>query len=331
MADITENPSPLELTLIDYLNQGQTLPFFVNTDWLRELQVFSNSGIIDPASIGGNGPIIMIGEDIFTIEPRPDCGPAAPTSGVSGLVISTAAGVGYDNTWSISPYSVPDAPGLFIIPVEYRGEFSVGQVVKISGALTGSYFSPVIGGPTADDSSYLIATITEIVYNTSPVQVQGQTLSTSYYFFVDITQRVGIGTHYSWKFILQDDQTEFTSQYNLDLQSSQFRYENIFRGKVDSLFPPDKFFKFNLDGCVRGGSAANGAGGPWATGGLISPDVNPYNSSVYTGTQVDPGQQYSADTTNQNSPASLIVNQQANQVLAGNVTSTVAFAFQGIF
>lgn len=318
---------PFQTTVAQYLAQGQDIPFFVNAAWLTALQKFSSSGIVDPRKIGATGPIITIGDDVFSIESQPDCGPNDQTSEVTGLLISTAStSVGYDNTWSISPTSVPDAPGQFIVPVEYRGEFSVGQVVKISGALTGSYFSPVIGGPTADDSSYLIATITEIVYNTSPVEVQGQILSTSYYFFVDITQRVGIGTHYSWKFILQDGQTELTTQSTQVQQSSQFRYDNIFRGKIDSLFPPNKFFKFNLDGIIRGGSASNGAGGPWATGGLNGPNTNPGNSTAYAVPIVaNIETYYSAPETDTTSQPVLILNQQASMVLNDEDLQTVFF------
>lgn len=181
MADITENPSPLEFALLDFLNKGQQLPFFLNTEWLQALQVFGNSGITDPTSIGGSGPVIMIDDDIFTIEPKPDCGP--------------------------------------------------------------------------DDTD---------------------------------------------------------------------RYENVFRGKVDSLFPPDKFFKFNLDGCIRGGSCANGAGGPWATGGLVGPDVNPYNSAEYPDGVSFPITELPADVET-------VLNQQAADKLSGTPSATAAVAFQGIF
>ncbi len=73
------NLSPLQLALIHYMRDGQEVPFFINHDWLRALTTFADSGIIAPADVGGFGPVIIDDTEsspqIYTIEPKPDCGP----------------------------------------------------------------------------------------------------------------------------------------------------------------------------------------------------------------------------------------------------------------
>lgn len=52
------------------------------------------------------------------------------------------------------------------------------------------------------------------------------------------------------------------------------RYEYVYAGTKQDLLPNS----WSFDGIlVRGGSAANGAGGPWGTGGLTSQDPTPNN------------------------------------------------------
>jgi hypothetical protein len=67
--------SPLQLAAAYYMIQGQQVPFFVNHDWLRALRVFCDSGIVDPKRVGGTGPVVVKGDDVYTIERAPDCGP----------------------------------------------------------------------------------------------------------------------------------------------------------------------------------------------------------------------------------------------------------------
>jgi len=73
------NLSPLQLALIYYMREGQEVPFFINHDWLRALTTFADSGIISPDQVGGSGPIVIDNTvnppKVFTIEPKPDCGP----------------------------------------------------------------------------------------------------------------------------------------------------------------------------------------------------------------------------------------------------------------
>lgn len=126
--------SPLQLALLYYVQQGQQSPFFVNRDWLQALKTFADSGVVDPKVIGGTGPIITRGDDVYTIEPKPDCGP--------------------------------------------------------------------------DDTD---------------------------------------------------------------------RYDLLYRGKSSNLFPTDQYWQCSTDQLIRGGSAADGAGGPWATGGIDGPASNPVN------------------------------------------------------
>jgi len=52
------------------------------------------------------------------------------------------------------------------------------------------------------------------------------------------------------------------------------RYEYVYAGTKQDLAPDS----WEFDGIlIRGGSAANGAGGPWGTGGLTSQDPTPNN------------------------------------------------------
>lgn len=67
--------SPLQLAATYYMVEGKQVPFFINHDWLRSLNVFCNSGILDPKTVGGNGPVVVKGDDIYTIENASDCGP----------------------------------------------------------------------------------------------------------------------------------------------------------------------------------------------------------------------------------------------------------------
>jgi hypothetical protein len=53
------------------------------------------------------------------------------------------------------------------------------------------------------------------------------------------------------------------------------RYEKVSVGPIGTVAPST--WTFNAI-TVRGGSAANGAGGPWGTGGLTSQDPTPENS-----------------------------------------------------
>jgi len=126
--------SPLQLALLYYVQQGQQSPFFVNRDWLQALKTFADSGVVNSSVIGGSGPIVTRGDDVYTIEPKPDCGP--------------------------------------------------------------------------DDTD---------------------------------------------------------------------RYDLMYKGKVSNLFPDNEFWRCSPDQLVRGGSSADGAGGPWATGGIDGPASNPVN------------------------------------------------------
>jgi hypothetical protein len=67
--------SPLQLAAAYYMIQGQQVPFFVNHDWLRALRVYCDSGIVNPRQVGGSGPVVVKGDDVYTIERAPDCGP----------------------------------------------------------------------------------------------------------------------------------------------------------------------------------------------------------------------------------------------------------------
>ena len=69
------NLSSLQLALLHYMREGQEVPFFINHDWLRALTTFADSGIVRPTTVGGFGPVIVKGNVIYTIEPKPDCGP----------------------------------------------------------------------------------------------------------------------------------------------------------------------------------------------------------------------------------------------------------------
>lgn len=73
------NRSPLQLALIYYMGEGQEVPFFINHDWLRALTTFATSGVVNPNTVGGFGPIVVDDSAeppaIYTIEPKPDCGP----------------------------------------------------------------------------------------------------------------------------------------------------------------------------------------------------------------------------------------------------------------
>lgn len=53
------------------------------------------------------------------------------------------------------------------------------------------------------------------------------------------------------------------------------RYEKVYLGTRQTLLPSSWSF---TGVTVRGGSVANGAGGPWGTGGLSSQDPTPNNS-----------------------------------------------------
>lgn len=67
--------SVLQPALLYYMTQGQQIPFFINKDWLLALKTFCDSGIVNPRQIGGNGPVIVENNQVYTIEPRPNCGP----------------------------------------------------------------------------------------------------------------------------------------------------------------------------------------------------------------------------------------------------------------
>jgi hypothetical protein len=70
--------SPLQLAATYYMIEGQQVPFFINHQWLKALNVFCNSGILDPKQVNGQGPVVVkgtINADVYTIENKPDCGP----------------------------------------------------------------------------------------------------------------------------------------------------------------------------------------------------------------------------------------------------------------
>lgn len=74
----------------------------------------------------------------------------------------------------------------------------------------------------------------------------------------------------------------------------------------------------SIDQLVRGGSACNGAGGPWATGGLTGPDTSPGNGEdlpppIYSNAVAQYG------IPNANSSVNLYLNQQASIVIAGRI------------
>jgi hypothetical protein len=70
------NLSPLQPAISYYMAQGQQTPFFVNHDFLRQLTVFADSGIVTPAKVNVPAGIAVIaeGDDIYVIRGAQDCG-----------------------------------------------------------------------------------------------------------------------------------------------------------------------------------------------------------------------------------------------------------------
>jgi hypothetical protein len=78
------NLSPLQIAAAYYMDQGEQIPFFINNDWLRALNVFCNSGIVTPRSLGIESAateneaylsIIIIDDGVYLQRKAPDCGP----------------------------------------------------------------------------------------------------------------------------------------------------------------------------------------------------------------------------------------------------------------
>ena len=67
--------SPLQLAAIYYMIEGKQIPFFINHAWLKALNVYCNSGILDPKQVGATGPVVVKEDKIYSIETAPDCGP----------------------------------------------------------------------------------------------------------------------------------------------------------------------------------------------------------------------------------------------------------------
>lgn len=76
------NLSPLQIAAAYYMDQGQQIPFFINNEWLRALNIFCNSGLVTPRSLGiavddneAYLSIILVGDDVYLQRKAPDCGP----------------------------------------------------------------------------------------------------------------------------------------------------------------------------------------------------------------------------------------------------------------
>lgn len=84
------NLSPLQVAAAYYMDQGQQIPFFINNEWLVALNIFCNSGILTPQSLGSDvsqsnldrydyssGVLSIIDQDgaLYLQRRAPDCGP----------------------------------------------------------------------------------------------------------------------------------------------------------------------------------------------------------------------------------------------------------------
>lgn len=259
---------PFTILLLDSFNSKTDIPFFVNRDWLLELQKYCNTGIIDPTELGAFGPIIIEGDDAYSIVPQPDCGPAQ-TQNFNGGTITTntsLVSVGSEIQAYSALRSVQDANPITLgVPAAVIGGLQIGQMIKIS---------------TYDNTGYLTATISNIVYSSTSTAFGPITLNNFYYISVtNFSVGSGSGNYYSWLITQVETVTTSTQSFiaaNMNEQAQRIGQEYI--GKTENLFPTKTFYRSDLDQTIRGGSSANGAGGPWATGGLSGPSPVPGNA-----------------------------------------------------
>ena len=123
--------------------------------------------------------------------------------------------------------------------------------------------------------------------------------------------------------VIVKDNTVYTIERAPDCGPNDFdRTELVNRGSIDNI--SISVWKSGSDQVIRGGSAANGSGGPWGTGGITGPSPVPGNSvDQPTPVVSNVASAYAASSTNDSVTMQII----QNPTFFGN---NIPFNLQGI-
>jgi hypothetical protein len=86
---VQANLSPLQLALLNYMYNGTPPPLTVNTDFLNQMQIFSDTKPLSPATLAADGSTVVpalapgliglgyitLNDALYLVQMAPNCGP----------------------------------------------------------------------------------------------------------------------------------------------------------------------------------------------------------------------------------------------------------------